>query len=92
MSRYAFLIDSYRTERVKTLSVWSQIPDARMDERLEPRARTAREHMVHQCLSEEAWMTRMLDVVVPMPPVPPALALQLSPLKRPEVSPAGSPL
>ena len=29
MSRYDFLVDTYRTERVKTLTVWSQIPDGR---------------------------------------------------------------
>ena len=29
MSRYDFLTESYRTERPKTLSVWSQVPDAR---------------------------------------------------------------
>ena len=26
MSRYGFLIETYRTERLKTLSVWSQVP------------------------------------------------------------------
>ena len=30
MSRFAFLLDTYDTERLKTLSVWSQIPDSRM--------------------------------------------------------------
>jgi hypothetical protein len=40
MSRYDFLVESYRTERLKTLSVWSQIPDARMTFRPSPRART----------------------------------------------------
>ena len=28
--RYDFLVETYRTERLKTLGVWSQIPDARM--------------------------------------------------------------
>ena len=37
MSRYDFLVDTYRTERIKTLSVWSQIPDDRMAFRPEPR-------------------------------------------------------
>lgn len=45
--RYDFLIETYRTERIKTLSVWSQITDAHMETRLEPRARTPHEHMVH---------------------------------------------
>jgi hypothetical protein len=40
--------------------------------RPEPRARTPLEHMVHQCVSEDAWMRTMLGVVVPMPVLPPA--------------------
>jgi uncharacterized damage-inducible protein DinB len=70
MSRYDFLVDSYRTEREKTLSVWSQVPDEQMAFRPEPRARTPLEHMVHQCLSEEAWMTGMLGIAVSRPPLP----------------------
>jgi uncharacterized damage-inducible protein DinB len=62
MSRYDFLIETYRTERLKTLSVWSQVPDARMTFRPEPRARTPHEHMVHQCVSEDTWMRTMLGV------------------------------
>jgi hypothetical protein len=62
VGRYDFLLDTYATERVKTLSVWSQIPDEAMAYRPEPRARTPREHMVHQCVSEHTWMRTMLDV------------------------------
>jgi uncharacterized damage-inducible protein DinB len=69
--RYDFLVETYRTERLKTLSVWSQIPDARMDERVERRARTAREHMIHQCASEDGWMRTMLGIDVAMPVLPP---------------------
>jgi uncharacterized damage-inducible protein DinB len=72
MSRYAFLVDSYRTERLKTLSVWSQVPDARMLERIEPRARSPQEHMVHQCLSEDTWMRTMLGLAVSLAPLPAA--------------------
>ncbi len=68
--RYDFLIETYRTERVKTLSVWSQIADTHMDTRLEPRARTPHEHMVHQCVSEDAWMRTMLDIAIPLPVLP----------------------
>ena len=64
MPTYDFLVDTYRTERLKTLSVWSQIPDAQMRFRPEPRARTPLEHMVHQCMSEEAWMKSMLGITV----------------------------
>ena len=72
MPRYDFLVDSYRTERVKTLAAWSQVPDGAMDARPEPRARTPREHMVHQCASEDGWMRRMLDVAVPLAALPAA--------------------
>ena len=64
MPRYDFLVESYRTERLKTLSVWSQVPDAQMAFRPEPRARTPLEHMVHQCVSEDTWMRTMLGVTV----------------------------
>ena len=64
MSRYDFLTESYRTERLKTLSVWSQVPDTRMTFRPEPRARTPHEHMVHQCVSEDAWMRNMLGIML----------------------------
>lgn len=64
MSRYDFLCESYRTERLKTLGVWAQVPDDRVDWRAEPRARTPHEHMVHQCVSEDGWMRRMLGIDV----------------------------
>jgi uncharacterized damage-inducible protein DinB len=70
MSRYDFLFDTYRTERLKTLSVWSQVPDSRMTFRPEPRARTPHEHMVHQCVSEDTWMRTMLGIAVSKPPLP----------------------
>jgi uncharacterized damage-inducible protein DinB len=70
MPRYDFLVESYRTERLKTLSVWSQIPDTRMTFRPEPRARTPLEHMVHQCVSEETWMRTMLGITVSLPALP----------------------
>ena len=65
-----FLIDTYRTETLKTTGVWSQIPLERMAFRPEPRARTPLEHMVHQCLSEDAWMTNMLGITTGRPPLP----------------------
>lgn len=70
MSRYDFLIQTYETERLKTLSVWSQIPDDRMAYRPEPRARTPLEHMVHQSISEDTWMRTMLGIAVAGPAVP----------------------
>jgi uncharacterized damage-inducible protein DinB len=70
MSRYDFLIETYGTERLKTLSVWSQVPGARMTFRPEPRARTPHEHMVHQCVSEDTWMRTMLGIAVARPALP----------------------
>lgn len=71
MGRYDFLLDTYETERMKTLSVWSQFADADLPFRPEPRARTPHEHMVHQCLSEDAWMRTMLGIDLGEPPLPP---------------------
>jgi len=62
--RYEFLVDTYRTERLKTLSVWSQVPDGQMHDRADPRARSPLDHMVHQCVSEDGWMTSMLGIAV----------------------------
>jgi len=70
MSRYDFLVETYRTERLKTLSVWSQVPAARMAFRPEARARTPHEHMVHQCVSEDTWMRTMLGIVASRPALP----------------------
>ncbi len=67
---FEFLAATYDTERLKTLSVWSQFRDADLSLRPEPRARTPLEHMVHQCVSEEAWMTRMLGIDVGWPALP----------------------
>jgi uncharacterized damage-inducible protein DinB len=70
VARYDFLIETYETERLKTLSVWSQVPDDRMLFRPEPRARTPLEHMVHQSLSEDTWMRTMLEVTIDRPALP----------------------
>lgn len=70
MRTFDFLVETYRTERLKTLGVWSQIPDARMGFRPEPRARTPLEHMVHQCVSEDTWFRNMLGIAVSRPALP----------------------
>jgi hypothetical protein len=46
MTPYDFLLDSYETERLKTLTVWSQFADAELPYRPAPLARTPHEHMV----------------------------------------------
>jgi len=68
--RYDFLLETYDTERVKTLSVWSQFGEEDLRFRPEPRARTPHEHMVHQCLSEDAWFKGMFGIDLGEPPLP----------------------
>ena len=70
---YDFLIDTYDTERLKILSVWSMFMDEDLAIRphpLDKRDRNAREHMVHQCLSENRWFCNMLGIDVGAPPLP----------------------
>jgi uncharacterized damage-inducible protein DinB len=70
---YAFLIDSYATERVKVLSVWSEFTDDDLPVRPrhdDPRGRSVHEHMVHQCVSEDTWFRKMLGLDVGAPPLP----------------------
>ena len=65
-----FFAETYDTEGLKSSSVWSQVPDERLRFRPEPRARSPLEHMVHQCVSEDAWMRTMLGIDAGRPPVP----------------------
>jgi uncharacterized damage-inducible protein DinB len=70
---YAFLIDSYDSERVKVLSVWSECRDDDLPRRPkpdDPRGRSLHEHMVHQCVSEDTWFRNMLGIDVGAPPLP----------------------
>jgi len=71
--RYDFLIDSYETERLKVLSVWSEFRDEDLAVRPkpdDPRGRSVHEHMVHQCVSEDTWFRNMLGIDVGAPPLP----------------------
>lgn len=70
MTRYDFLLETYDTERLKTLSVWSQFEDGDLAFRPAPLARTPREQMVHQCVSEDTWMRTMLGIDLGEPPLP----------------------
>jgi len=70
---YDFLIDSYETERLKVLSVWSEFTDDDLKVRPkadDPRGRSILEHMVHQCVSEDTWFRTMLGIDVGAPPLP----------------------
>jgi uncharacterized damage-inducible protein DinB len=70
MNPYIFLVETYATERLKTLSVWSHFTGADLAFRPEPRARSPLEQMVHQCVSEDLWMQRMLGIDAGLPPLP----------------------
>jgi uncharacterized damage-inducible protein DinB len=70
MSRYSFLTDTYATERLKILGVWAMFRDSEMSWRPERRARSVLEQMVHQCVSEDAWMKKFLGIEVSEPPLP----------------------
>jgi uncharacterized damage-inducible protein DinB len=70
---YDFLVDTYDTERIKVLSVWSEFADADLPVR--PRAddgrgRSVHEQMVHQCVSEDLWFRTMLGIDAGAPPLP----------------------
>ena len=71
--RYEFLVESYATERIKVLSVWSEFRDEDLRIRPnegDPRGRNVQEQMVHQCVSEDLWFRNMLGIDVSAPPLP----------------------
>jgi uncharacterized damage-inducible protein DinB len=71
--RYDFLIDTYETERVKVLSVWSEFKNQDLEVRPkadDARGRSVHEQMVHQCVSEDLWFRNMLGIDVGAPPLP----------------------
>ena len=71
--RYAFLVETYATERLKVVSVWSEFRDGDLAVRPrdgDPRGRSVREQMVHQCVSEDLWFRNMLGIDVGAPPLP----------------------
>lgn len=73
--RYQFLLDTYETEIIKVVSVWSMFDDDHLPVRPHPtdtRGRSVHEHMVHQCVSEDTWFRTMLGVDVQAPPLPAA--------------------
>jgi uncharacterized damage-inducible protein DinB len=71
--QYEFLVESYASERVKVLSVWSEFQDEDLTLRpnpTDPRGRSVHEQMVHQCISEDLWFRNMLGIDVHAPPLP----------------------
>ena len=74
-SRYAFLVETYETEILKVLSVWSMADEEHLDTRPrdgDRRGRTLREHMVHQCQSENGWFANMFEIKAPHEVLPEA--------------------
>jgi len=71
--KYEFLVDTYETERIKVVSVWSEFRDEDLTVRPrvnDPRGRSVLEQMVHQCVSENLWFLNMLGIDVKAPPLP----------------------
>ena len=71
--RYAFLVETFATERIKVVSVWSEFRDQDLAVRPrsgDPRGRSVLEQMVHQCVSEDLWFRNMLGIDVGAPPLP----------------------
>jgi uncharacterized damage-inducible protein DinB len=71
--RYDFLVETYATERIKVISVWSEFRDEDLPvrpRRDDPRGRSVHEQMVHQCVSEDLWLRTMLGIDVGAPPLP----------------------
>jgi uncharacterized damage-inducible protein DinB len=71
--RYAFLVETYATERIKVVSAWSEFRDEDLSVRPrpdDPRGRSVHEQMVHQCVSEDLWFRTMLGIDVGAAPLP----------------------
>jgi uncharacterized damage-inducible protein DinB len=71
--RYRFLVDTYETEIIKVLGVWSMFDDADLRQRPrsdDRRGRNLLEHMVHQSVSEDIWFKTMLGIAVTENPLP----------------------
>jgi uncharacterized damage-inducible protein DinB len=70
---YDFLVETYDTERIKVVSMWSEFRDEELPFRPregDPRGRSVHEQMVHQCTSEDIWFRTMLGIDVGAPPLP----------------------
>lgn len=61
-STYSFLLDTYETEILKIISVWSAFQPEDLKFRPAAKSRTVAEQMEHQLKSESAWMRSMLEI------------------------------
>lgn len=70
---FAFLAETYETECLKVLSVWSMFRDEDLSWRPpdpQKRGRSVHEQMVHQCVSEDLWFKNMLGIDLAETPLP----------------------
>jgi uncharacterized damage-inducible protein DinB len=71
--KYDFLVETYATERIKVLSVWTEFREEDLPIRpnsQDRRGRSVHEQMVHQCVSEDLWFRNILGIDVDAPPLP----------------------
>lgn len=61
-STYGFLLDTYETEILKIVGIWSAFPDSALVFRPSPKSRSVIEQMEHQVQSEGRWMAAMLGI------------------------------
>lgn len=59
---YAFLPDTYETEVLKIVGIWSAFPDEAVGFLPSPKSRTVLEQMEHQLHSEGRWMATMFGI------------------------------
>ena len=70
---FSFIHETYETEILKTISVWGSFTLANWRKRPsaeDSRGRTAEEHFMHQCVSEDTWFKNMLGVDLGRPALP----------------------
>src|SRR5437667_10895150 len=59
---YGFLLDTYETEILKIVGIWSAFPKSAIDFRPHPNSRCVIEQFEHQVQSEGRWMRTMLGI------------------------------
>jgi len=59
---FSFLLETYETEVLKTLGIWSAFSTTVMDYRPHPKSRSVIEQFEHQVQSEGRWMANMLGI------------------------------
>ncbi len=61
-TRYSFLLDTYETEIMKIVTIWSAFPESKIDFRPAAKSRSVLEQYEHQVQSEGRWMTNMMGL------------------------------